>query len=52
MLLLVLFIDDQALNMRNVLEQKATIKNKNKNNNNNMHIREEKIIVQGKGKHC
>ena len=52
MLLLVLFIDDQALNMRNVLEQKAKIKNKNKNNNNNMHIREEKIIVQGKGKHC
>ena len=53
MLLLVLFIDDQALNMRNVLEQKAKIKNKNKNknNNNNMHIREEKIIVQGKGKH-
>ena len=49
MLLLVLFIDDQALNMRNVLEQKAKIKNKN--NNNNMHIREEKIIVQGKGKH-
>ena len=51
MLLLVLFIDDQALNMRNELEQKAKIKNKNKNNNNNMHIREEKIIVQGKGKH-
>ena len=55
MLLLVLFIDDQALNMRNALEQKAKVKkkkNKNKNkSNNNMHIREEKIIVQGKGKH-
>ena len=53
MLLLVLFIDDQALNMRNALEQKAKVKKKkNKNkSNNNMHIREEKIIVQGKGKH-
>ena len=56
MLLLVLFIDDQALNTRNALEQKAKVKkktkNKNKNkSNNNMHIREEKIIVQGKGKH-
>ena len=30
MLLLVLFIDDQALNMRNALEQKAKVKKKNK----------------------
>ena len=30
MLLLVLFIDDQALNMRNALEQKAKVKKKKK----------------------
>ena len=30
MLLLVLFIDDQALNTRNALEQKAKVKKKNK----------------------
>ena len=30
MLLLVLFIDDQALNMRNALEQKAKVKKKQK----------------------
>ena len=37
MLLLVLFIDDQALNMRNALEQKAKVKKKKQKQKQQQH---------------
>ena len=37
MLLLILFIDDQALNMRNALEQKAKVKKKKQKQKQQQH---------------